>query len=179
MMLPKFIAWIFIGFYIFFVSMLGCIVHLIGKILHFLRNRYFKILMGITFLGILGSVLIQFFHFSFSEFFSSLVWIVFWAIFGVLFFAGLIFSVGRLYDFYAPKKAEKYCIAHGLTFLRVEKYPNCYGLFFRKEGRQYYASFDFEIDMSLSWRKGTPQERILKMKDVWKKAAKKRKSLKK
>jgi hypothetical protein len=77
-------------------------------------------------------------------------------------------------DFLAKKKAESYCDNNKLDFIKVELFPNHYGLYFKYESKQYYAPFDFEANRTISWKKGDPFERIKETMDKRKSAAEKR-----
>jgi hypothetical protein len=78
---------------------------------------------------------------------------------------GFIKLMTYLADKGAVKKGEKYCIEKGYEFKRVEIYPNHYGLFLSYQKMQIYASFDYERDGSLTWKKGSPEEKIRKRLD--------------
>lgn len=73
---------------------------------------------------------------------------------------GVIKLLGYLADKGAEKKAKSYCIARGYHFKKVEAYPNHYGLFLSYQKMQIYASFDYERDRTITWKKGSPEQKI-------------------
>ncbi len=76
------------------------------------------------------------------------------------FLLGLIKLLGYLADCGAERKGKKYCELHGYAFKKVEAFPNHYGLYFKKDEMHFYASFHYERDRSLTWMKGSPEEKI-------------------
>jgi len=78
----------------------------------------------------------------------------------ILLFIGLIKLMGFMADKGAEKKGKKYCLEKGYEFKKVEAYPNHYGLFISYQKMQIYASFDYERDGSITWKKGSPEEKI-------------------
>ena len=64
----------------------------------------------------------------------------------------------KLYDILAEKKAFKYCQENDLEFIEAKAFPNHYGLYFKKEGKRFYASYNFEANRSITWKKGNPLE---------------------
>jgi hypothetical protein len=78
----------------------------------------------------------------------------------ILLLLGLIKLLGYLADKGAKRKGRKYCEARGYEFIKVEAYPNHYGLFLKKDNINIYASFHYERDGSFTWIKGSPEEKI-------------------
>lgn len=73
----------------------------------------------------------------------------------------LIIAVGvgvTVYDRWALAAARKYCDAAGLEYIEAKAFPNHYGLYFRKDGKRLYASYDFERNRTITWKKGSPLE---------------------
>lgn len=70
--------------------------------------------------------------------------------------------MNKLWDIWANKSAEKYCIKNDLEFIEVRPFPNHYGLYFRKGKRKYYVGFDFERNRTIQWKKLSPLEKIKK-----------------
>ncbi|MBQ4818602.1 hypothetical protein [Aquimarina sp. MMG016] len=75
-------------------------------------------------------------------------------------FIGLIKLLVYLGDRGAERKGRKYCELRGYTFKKVEAFPNHYGLYFKKGGMHFYSSFHYERNGSLTWIKGSPEEKI-------------------
>ena len=72
----------------------------------------------------------------------------------------------------AEKKGKEYCIEKGYELKKVEAYPNHYGLFLTYQKMQIYASFDYVRNGSLTWKKGSAEEKINIRLNRKKKAAK-------
>ena len=53
----------------------------------------------------------------------------------------------RLYEHFCDKNAIKlgknYCEENGLDFKKVKLFPNHYGLYFKSDGKSFYASFGY------------------------------------
>ena len=64
----------------------------------------------------------------------------------------------KLSDRLAFRAARRYCQETGLEFVEAKAWPNHYGLYFRKDGQRHYASFDFERNRTITWKKGSPLE---------------------
>jgi hypothetical protein len=64
----------------------------------------------------------------------------------------------KLSDWLAFRAAREYCRTAGLEFVEAKAWPNHYGLYFRKDGQRLYASFDFERNRTITWKKGSPLE---------------------
>lgn len=64
----------------------------------------------------------------------------------------------KISDRLAFRAARRYCQETGLEFLEAKAWPNHYGLYFRKDGQRLYASFDFERNRTITWKKGSPLE---------------------
>jgi len=68
----------------------------------------------------------------------------------------LVPIIGKLYDRWALLAARRYCEENGLEYIEVKAFPNHYGLYFRKDGKRLYASYDFERNRTITWKKGSP-----------------------
>lgn len=66
--------------------------------------------------------------------------------------------VMKVYDRWALMAAQKYCEAAGLEYIEAKAFPNHYGLYFRKDGKRLYASYDFERNRTITWKNGSPLE---------------------
>jgi hypothetical protein len=64
----------------------------------------------------------------------------------------------KLNDWLAIRAARRYCAEQGLEYDEAKAWPNHYGLYFRIDGKRHYASFDFERNRTITWKKGTPLE---------------------
>jgi len=71
-----------------------------------------------------------------------------------------IWTIGKLYDKLAVVKTKRYCKDNNLEFIEVNAFPNHYGLYFKSGGKSFYASFDFERNRTITWKKGTPLEKV-------------------
>jgi hypothetical protein len=78
----------------------------------------------------------------------------------IILLIGFIKIMGFLADKGAEKRGKQYCIEKGFEFKKIVAYPNHYGLFLSYQKKQIYASFDYERDGSITWRKGSPEEKI-------------------
>ena len=65
-------------------------------------------------------------------------------------------AMAKLADQKATRTANEYCKLNGLDFLEVKPFPNHYGLYFKHDGKRYYANFDFEMPNKITWKKGSP-----------------------
>jgi hypothetical protein len=75
-------------------------------------------------------------------------------------FALALWVLRVLADRWAVSAAKKYCADNNLEFDEVKAFPNHYGLYFKKDQKSYYAAFDFERNRTITWKKGTPQNKI-------------------
>lgn len=80
----------------------------------------------------------------------------------IILFVISILITGKLYDKWALKAAEKYCYENELEFIEAKLFPNHYGLYFKKNGKKFYASYDFKRDRTITWKKETPLDKIAK-----------------
>ena len=78
----------------------------------------------------------------------------------VVLFILAIFTIGKVYDKLAVVKARRYCEDNDLDFVEVKAFPNHYGLYFKSNGKSFYASFDFERNRTITWKKGTPLDKV-------------------
>jgi hypothetical protein len=91
----------------------------------------------------------------------KLILIIVLSLIGVIVLIGFaLWITGKLYDRWAVKSAKKYCIDNNLGFVEVKAFPNHYGLYFKKNNNSFYAPFEFERNRTITWKKGTPQNRI-------------------
>jgi hypothetical protein len=67
---------------------------------------------------------------------------------------------GKIYDRLAVVKARQYCKDNNLEFVEVKVFPNNYGLYFKSNGKSFYAGFDFERNRTITWKKGTPLDNV-------------------
>jgi hypothetical protein len=82
----------------------------------------------------------------------------------VVAFIGTIWTIGKIYDKLAVVKARRYCKENKLEFVEVKAFPNHYGLYFKNDGKSFYAGFDFERDRTITWKKGTPLDKVQRKK---------------
>lgn len=76
----------------------------------------------------------------------------------IVFFIGVIRGLGKYSDYKAIKSAKQYCKEKNIEVKEIKVFPNHYGLYFKKEGKSYYASYDFVFKRGIVWKKGTPLE---------------------
>lgn len=77
---------------------------------------------------------------------------------GVLLVMIAVRAAIMLYDRWALAAARRYCEATGLEYIEAKAFSNHYGLHFRKDGKKLYASYDFERNRTITWKKGSPLE---------------------
>ena len=67
----------------------------------------------------------------------------------------------KIGDKRSTRAAKKYCVDNDLEFVEVNAFPNHYGLYFKKGNKKFYASFDFNHNGAITWKKGTPHEIVM------------------
>ena len=72
----------------------------------------------------------------------------------------IIRIMGKVADIKAAKVAKIYCKDNNLDFIEVKPFPNHYGLYFTFKDKQFYASFDFRMPDKITWKNGSPLEKI-------------------
>ena len=78
----------------------------------------------------------------------------------VTFFIGVIWFLGRYSDYKSFSSVKQYCKENDLEVKDVKAFPNHYGLYFKKDGKSYYANYDFGFKKGIIWKKGSPLEKI-------------------
>ena len=67
----------------------------------------------------------------------------------------------KIGDRRSTRAAKRYCIDNDIEFIDVKVFPNHYGLYFKKNNKKFYTSFDFNYDGTITWIKGTPNEIVM------------------
>lgn len=78
----------------------------------------------------------------------------------IFFFIGVVWILGKYGDYKSIKTAEQYCKENGLEVKEIKAFPNHYGLYFKKDGKSYYANYDFVFKKGIVWKRGSPLEKI-------------------
>jgi hypothetical protein len=71
-----------------------------------------------------------------------------------------MWALGKVYDKLAVVKARRYCKDNDLDFVQVKIFPNYYGLYFKSDGKSFYASFDTGRNGTIIWKKGSPLDNV-------------------
>lgn len=81
----------------------------------------------------------------------------------------LSFSIIEIKNSIVDRKANRlvknYCKEHGLEIVELNYLPGQYGLYFKKDGKVYYAGFSLESG-KIKWMKLNPLEKIKRRKST-------------